>query len=94
MTRGRSLVAIVLVLVVVGVVAITQLSPAQTVDDDNAQATQVASKQVVAAVAAESITEYEPDPFEPQRVRSSTVRVRRVALVYADGTIELQSVGK
>ena len=91
MTRERSLAAIVLVLVVVGVVAITQLSPAQTVDDSSAQ---VAQKQVVAAVPVESVTEYEPDPFEPQRVRSSTVRVRRVALVYADGTIELQPVGK
>lgn len=91
MTRGKPLMAIVLILVVVGVVAITQLSPAQTVDDDTAP---VASKQVVAAVAAESITEYEPDPFEPQRLRSSTVRVRRVALIYADGTIEVQPVGK
>ena len=91
MTRGKSLVAIVLVLVVVGVVAITQLSPAQTVTDNT---TQVDSKRVVAAVATESITEYEPDPFEPQRLRSSTVRVRRVALVYADGTIEVQAVGK
>ena len=91
MTRGKSLLAIVLVLVVVGVVAITQLSPAQTVDDNTAQAV---NKQLVAAVAAESITEYEPDPFEPQRVRSSAVRVRRVALIYSDGTIEVQPVGK
>ncbi len=91
MTRGKSLLAIVLVLVAVGVVAITQLSPAQTVDDETSQ---VDNKQVVAAVAVESITEYEPDPFEPQRVRSSTVRVRRVALIYADGTIQLQPVGK
>ncbi len=91
MTRERSLVAIVLVLVVVGVVAVTQLSPAQTVADTSPPDM---GKQVVAAVAVESITEYEPDPFEPQRVRSSTVRVRRVALIYADGTVQLQPVGK
>ncbi len=74
-------------LVAVGVLVVIQLS--------SAQATPVAGdRQVVAAVASESVTEYEPDPFEPQRVRSSTVRVRRVALVYSDGTIEVTAVGK
>ncbi len=47
-------------------------------------------RQIVAAVAAESVTDYEPDPFQPERVRSSTVRVRTVAVVYADGTVELK----
>ncbi|MCD6360364.1 MAG: hypothetical protein J7M38_05805 [Armatimonadetes bacterium] len=85
MKTKSSLIALVAVLAVVGVaVMVSQLSSAQTEVSNQ--------RQVVAAVAADSVTEYEPDPFEPQRVRSSTVRVRQVAVVYSDGTVELKRV--
>jgi len=71
------------VLVIAGLIAALQFCWAQPLEGDEDQ-------QVVAAVAAESVTEYEPDPFQPERVRSSTVRVRSVAVVYADGTVELK----
>jgi len=81
-TAKRSLLVLVAVLVLVAIAVVAQLSSAQTEVADE--------REVVAAVAATSVTEYEPDPFEPQRVRSSTVRVRQVALVYSDGSVEVK----
>jgi negative regulator of sigma E activity len=82
-TTRLLLVASVCVLVVAGLIAALELSSAQELPE-------VGDRQVVAAVAAESVTEYEPDPFQPDRLRSSTVRVRTVALVYQDGSLELK----
>ncbi len=85
MKTRRSIAIAVTALIIVGLVVALKLSAAQDLgaDDDT-------GAQVVAAVPAESVTEYEPDPFEPERLRSSTVRVRRVAVVYADGSIEIK----
>lgn len=43
---------------------------------------------VVAVIAYQSETEYEPDPFEPDRVRRAKTEVKKLILVRADGTIE------
>lgn len=84
--KKRSSVAIVVtVLIIVGIVAALQMSAAQDLDGEDT------GKKAVAAVAAESVTEYEPDPFEPDRLRSSTVRVKRVAVVYSDGSVEIKN---
>ena len=83
MTGKWTLMAVMAVLVVIGVLIVAQLSSAQDVTP-----TTTPERSVVAAVACESVTDYEPDPFEPQRVRSNTVRVRRVAVVYSDGSVE------
>jgi len=71
-------------LIIGGTVAALQMSAAQDLDASDS------TKTAVAAVAAESVTEYEPDPFEPERLRSSTVRVKRVAVVYSDGSVEVK----
>lgn len=81
--KARKPVAIVVaVLIIVGLIAALQMSAAQELS------TGTEARTAVAAVAAESVTEYEPDPFEPQRLRSSTVRVKRVVVVYSDGSVE------
>lgn len=89
MTGKGTLIAVIAVLVVIGVLVVVQLSSAQDVT-----VPVTPERAVVAAVAAESVTDYEPDPFEPQRVRSSTVRVRRVAVVYSDGSVETVPVSR
>ena len=83
MATRTLLIVSVCVLVAAGVIVVVALSSAQDL-------TEVAAPQVVAAVPAESVTEYEPDPFQPDRLRSSTVRVSKLAVVYADGTVELK----
>lgn len=93
MTTRRSVAIFAAVLVMIGLVVALQLSAAQEPASDGDQGeTQVTREEprVVAAVPAESVTEYEPDPFEPERLRSSTVRVKRVAVVYSDGTIRVE----
>ncbi|MFO8079559.1 MAG: hypothetical protein R6V07_04550 [Armatimonadota bacterium] len=84
MYTRRSLAIVVAILILVGLVAALQLSAAQDIDADSSD------RVAVSAVAAESVTEYEPDPFEPERLRSSTVRVKRVAVVYSDGSVEVK----
>lgn len=86
MKAPKSLIVVVVFLAVVAVTIAVQFSAAQTEDKPQ--------RQVVAAVAATSVTEYEPDPFEPQRLRSSTVRVREVAVVYSDGSVEVKRVSQ
>jgi hypothetical protein len=75
------------VLVIVGIAIALQVSSAQEMTTTGLERS---APTAVAAVATESVTEYEPDPFEPQRLRSSTVRVRRVAVIYSDGTVEVK----
>ncbi len=43
---------------------------------------------VVAVIAYRSETEYEPDPFDPDRLRSAETEVKELILVRADGSIE------
>ncbi len=43
---------------------------------------------VVGVIAYQSETEYEPDPFEPDRLRRAKTEVKELILVRADGTIE------
>jgi hypothetical protein len=80
----KSVAVAVAVLIIAGLVTALQMPAAQPLNASDSQRT------VVAAVAAESVTEYEPDPFEPERLRSSTVRVKRIAVVYSDGTVQVQ----
>ncbi|MGC9316629.1 MAG: hypothetical protein ACP5KN_01165 [Armatimonadota bacterium] len=87
MTKRKSIALVVAILVIAGLAVGLKLSLAQDVPGQEP----ADGPRVVAAVAAESITEYEPDPFEPERLRSSTVRVKRVAVVYSDGTIEIKA---
>lgn len=46
---------------------------------------------VVAAEPYEYETEYEMDPFEPDRIRRTTTEVTRLVIVRADGTTEITS---
>ena len=48
----------------------------------------VTGNPVVAVIAYQSETEYEPDPFEPDRLRRAKTEVKQLILVRADGTIE------
>ena len=82
----KSVAIVVTLLIIGGLVAALQMSAAQDLDSASSD------KVAVSAVATESVTEYEPDPFEPERLRSSTVRVKRVAIVYSDGTVEVKRV--
>lgn len=86
MKTRRTVAIVVTVLIIGGLVAALQMSVAQDLDVDRSE------KVAVSAVASESVTEYEPDPFEPERLRSSTVRVKRVAVVYSDGSVEVKRV--
>ncbi|NLO06882.1 MAG: hypothetical protein GX131_13740 [candidate division WS1 bacterium] len=83
----RSVAVVLAVLVIVGIAIALQVSSAQEMTTTGLERS---APTAVAAVATESVTEYEPDPFEPQRLRSSTVRVRRVAVIYSDGTVEVK----
>ena len=87
----KSLAIVVAVLIIAGIVAALQISAAQEEGAGGISAlTTPGERTAVAAVAAESVTEYEPDPFEPERLRSSTVRVKRVAVIYSDGSVEVK----
>lgn len=46
---------------------------------------------VVSALAYQTQTEYEQDPFEPTRLRRTTATVTRVLVVRSDGTMEIKS---
>ncbi len=92
MIKRKPIAIVAALLVILTLVAALQLSIAQDSSSEEAAASEEPPKEVVAAVPAESVTEYEPDPFEPERLRSSTVRVKRVAVVYSDGSIEIRPV--
>jgi len=90
--KRKPIAIVAALLVILTLVAALQLSIAQDSSSEEDAAPEEPQKEVVAAVPAESVTEYEPDPFEPERLRSSTVRVKRVAVVYSDGSIEIRPV--
>ncbi len=48
----------------------------------------VTDNPVVAVIPYRSETEYEPDPFEPDRIRRTQTEVKDLILVRADGSIE------
>lgn len=66
-------------------------------DGDNAEAEETTDRPkyslekapVVAAEPYEYETEYEMDPFEPDKIRSTTTRVHKLVIVRADGTKEI-----
>ena len=87
MAERKSVAILVAVLAVAALLVALKLGLAQSLSGGSSGGSEA---EIVAAVPAESVTEYEPDPFEPERLRSSTVRVRRVAVVYSDGTIEVK----
>lgn len=45
---------------------------------------------VVAAFAYQAQTDYEQDPFEPTKLRRTTMQVRRVMMVHQDGSMEIK----
>ncbi len=50
--------------------------------------TPVIANPVVAVVPYHTGTEYQPDPFDPDRMRSSRTEVKDLILIHADGTVE------
>jgi len=61
-------------------------------DDSSAATTSEETTQienpVVSAIPYREETEYEPDPFEPDRIRRTQTEVKEIIIVRADGTIE------
>lgn len=51
-----------------------------------------APSPVVGCTPLQSVTEYEEDPFNPDRVRRTRTTVSSVVLVHADGTTEAKRV--
>ena len=43
---------------------------------------------IVAVIPYQQETEYEPDPFEPDRLRRARTEVKELIIVRADGTLE------
>lgn len=91
MSAHRWLVATIVVLVVLiaGVSAWytwaeNEDSPAATTSEETAQT----ENPVVGVIAYQQETEYEPDPFEPDRVRRTRTEVKELIIVRADGSIE------
>ena len=67
-------------------------TPAMAQGDDAAGVTLPAKgepPQVVTAIPYETETEYDMDPFERNRVRSTIQKVRRVILIRSDGSTEI-----
>ncbi len=64
------------------------LAQAET-DTNVAQPLELKPAPVVAAVPYQTETEYDMDPFEPDRIRSTETEVKTVLLVRADGGTEV-----
>ena len=67
-------------------------TPAMAQGDDATAVTLPAKDeppQVVTAVPYETETQYEMDPFERSRVRSTIQKVKRVILIRSDGSTEI-----
>ena len=91
MSAHRWLLATIVVLVVLLAGVSAWYARAEN-GDDSATTTPEETAQienpVVAAIAYQQETDYEPDPFEPDRVRRARTEVKELILVRADGTIE------
>ncbi len=91
MSAHRWLLATIVVLVVL-IAGVSAWYARAENGDNSATATPEKTAQienpVVAVIAYQEETEYEPDPFEPDRVRRARTEVKELILVRADGTIE------
>jgi len=63
-------------------------------DDAKPAATLASPSPVVAAFPYRYETEFEPDPFDSQRMRRSRTTVNDVIVVRADGTQEIRAASK
>ena len=91
MSAHRWLLATIVVLVVLIAGASAWYTWAENGDNSTAttpEETAQIENPVVAVIAYQQETEYEPDPFEPDRVRRTRTEVKELILVRADGTIE------
>jgi len=91
MFAHRWLLATIVVLVVLIAGVSAWYARAENGDDSAAATTEEIAQianPVVAAIAYQQETEYEPDPFEPDRVRRARTEVKELIIVRADGTIE------
>ncbi len=96
MFAHKGLLATIVVLVVlIGGISIWY---AQAENSDNSAASPAAASgsqeaapvanPIIAVIPYRQETEYEPDPFEPDRVRRTRTEVKELIIVRADGTIE------
>ena len=53
---------------------------------------QAEEADIVSAVAIEWSTDFEPDPFEDNMLRRSSVQVKEIAIVHADGSIDRKRI--
>jgi len=91
MSAHRWLLAMIVVLVVLMAGVSAWYTWAENGDNSAAttpEKTAQIENPVVAAIAYQQETEYEPDPFEPDRVRRTRTEVKELIIVRADGTIE------
>ncbi len=91
MSAHRWILATIVVLVVLIAGVSAWYSWAENGDDPAAAPIEEIAQienPVVAAIAYQQETEYEPDPFEPDRVRRTRTEVKELIIVRADGTIE------
>jgi len=77
--------------VVLAVAALAQ-EPAAVDKEEPAVVTLLTEKPVVAAVPYKYETEYELDPFEPDKLRRTKTVVTHVVVVRSDGTTSVKSV--
>jgi hypothetical protein len=90
MTKTRWTLLLVAALLCAGVLGVTFYAGA----DEGAPATTAppAPSPIVQVVVGESETQFDQDPFEVDRLRSSTTSVRSLLIVRADGTVERKQV--
>ena len=84
-------IAILCVVLVAGATAWYALADNGAGDDLTAKPAVVPpaiANPVVGVIAYRSETEYEPDPFDPDRLRLSKTEVKELIFVRADGSIE------
>ena len=95
---NRTTLAVVIAAVIVGLVAGVLLTGQQGIAlaDDKPKdkpldvAALTAPSPVVAAMAYQSQTDYEQDPFDATKLRKTTMQVRRVLIVHQDGLMEVK----
>ncbi len=94
MTRFSLVLLLAAVLAVTLVLCTVILSPAQQGQETTTviqpKLPPVQSNPVVSALPYVQQTEFEPDPFEPDRIRSSRLLTKSIVLVRADGSTEIK----
>ncbi len=91
MSAHRWLLATIVVMVILIAGVSAWYARAENGDDSAATTSEKTAQienPVVAVIPYQQETEYEPDPFEPDRVRRARTEVKELILVRADGTIE------